>query len=258
MMEKNVLIIDDSPDKRALEEFNQELLHEVNRNAAFTYTVNLFAENPLPYIDLGKKPGEQCSGFYEFLDAKYLDKKLDMVLCDFNMHERHKHLAFHIINHIRKRNKICTIILYSGAPLKELIRLNNSDLATKISEHILKENRTADVTRLAAKLEELRKEEEPAEELMAMAVKSRISAIVSKNKYEEKAIELISKPSLLLWVENELFMNGDCMFSDGNDKLNGKKLSEIARHIREQTDEGIYFTNEIVKISLANLITLNS
>jgi hypothetical protein len=195
---------------------------------------------------------------YDHLDEKYLSKKLDMLLCDFNLHSKHKNIAFYIISHVRKRNKGCTIILFSGSPLKELIRMNNNDLAQKISEHIINENSRANIDQLKTKLEYLRREEEPAEELMEMAVKSNIRAIVSRTKYEEKAAELIKSPSFILWLENELYKNGHITFSDGHEKLNGMKLEEIAKHIREQSDLGKYFTKEILQMSISCLVNFNS
>lgn len=252
-MEKNVLIIDDTPDKRAYAALQSDLEEEINENSDITYTVNLEYENPLQYLDFTKK-GEEYSLFFRLLDEKYLSKKLDIFLCDFNLHSKHKHIAFHIISHVRKHNKACSIILFSGSPLKELIRINNNDLASKISEYINQENQSAEIGLLEKKLEELRKEEEPAEELMQIAVKSNISAIISRTKYEEVAKELLMKPSLILWIENELLKNGSLIFNDGNPNLDGKKLEEIAKHIREQTDEGIYFTKEIIQLSLSNII----
>jgi hypothetical protein len=256
-MEKTILVIDDAPDNRELDELKKDLEHEVNNDSSISYTVNLSWEKPADYIDFSVKIN-QLDPLFQHLESKYLNKKLDMFLCDFNLHSEHKHLAFLIIDFIRTKNKTCTIILYSGSPLKELIRINNGDLATKISEHIIQENTTANIDLLSEKLEKLRKEEEPAEELMEMAVKSNISKIVSRTKYEETAIDLITKPSLLLWIENELTNNSKRIFNDGHEKLNGLKFEEIAKLVREQTEEGIYFTNEIIRISIANLINLNS
>ena len=252
-MEKNILIIDDNPDKRAYDALKNDLEEEVNEGSDITYRVNLDFENPMHYIDFRKK-GEEYSEFFELLNKKYLSKKLDIFLCDFNLHSKHKHIAFHIISHVRKFNKACSIILFSGSPLKELIRINNNDLAGKISEYINQEDKTANVGLLEKKLEEFRKEEEPAEELMQIAVESNISAIISRTQYEEAAKELITKPSLILWIENELLKNGPSIFNDGNPSLDGKTLEDIAKHIREQTAEGISFTREIIQISLANLI----
>ena len=93
---------------------------------------------------------------------------------------------------------------------------------------------------------------------MKIAVKSNISAIVSRPKYEETALDLIKQPSILLWIETELMKNGELIFNDGNDTLNGKKLKDVAKHIREQTDDGIYFTKEIIQLSVGTLVNLNS
>jgi hypothetical protein len=253
-MEINCLIIDDEYDKRTLEQLREDLQYEVNKASSISFRVNLNYENPMKYID----EKFRYDSFFSYLDENYLSKKLDMLLCDFNLHSSHKHIAFHIINHVRKRNKACTIVLFSGSPLKELIRINNNDLARKISEHINDENNKADVDQLRKKLDILRKEEEPAEELMEIAVKSNIAAIVSRTKYEEKAIELIKSPSLILWLENELYKNGGITFNNGHEKLNGLKLEEVAKHIREQTDLGKYFTKEIMQMSIACLINFNS
>lgn len=253
-MDINCLIIDDEIDKRALAVLEEDLQYEVNTNSSISLNVILNHENPLTFINDSK----DYTGLFQYLDEKYLSTKLDLFLCDFNLHAYHKDIAFHIINHVRSRNKACTIILFSGSPLKELIRINNNDLAQKVSEHITYENPEAKVDKLSKKLEEIRKEEEPAEKLMEMAVKSNISAIVSRTKYEEKAVELIKAPSLLLWLDNELYRNGDMIFNDGDERLNGLTLREVAMHVRKQTDLGSYFTKEIMQISIANLINFNS
>lgn len=257
-MEKNILIIDDNIDKRGLDLFKESLEEEVNENNSISFTVNLYSENPVPFIDFNVQLEDRYNRLFQLLDENYLNKKLDIFLCDFNLHVRDKHIAFHIINHVREKNKACTIILFSGSPLKELIRLNNNDLAKKIGGHISDENRTVDIALLEKKLEDLRKDEEPAEVLMEMAVKSQIAAIVSRPKYEQTALDLIKQPSMLLWIENELMKNGGLIFNDGHEKLSGLKLEVVAKHIREQTEEGIYFTSEIIRLSVANMIVLNS
>ena len=253
-MEINSLIIDDEHDKRTLSELREDLQFKVNENSSISLHVNLDYENPINFIseNFNLKP------FFQHLDDKYLSKKLDMLLCDFNLHATYKHIAFHIIDHVRKKNKACTIILFSGSPLKELIRINNNDLAIKISEHIVEQNNEVDVGNLEKKLEELRREEEPAEELMQIAVKSNISAIVSRTRYEETALDLITTPSLILWLENELLKNGNLIFNDGHEILNGMKLEDIAKHVREQTEFGVYFTKEILQVSIASLVKFNS
>ncbi len=257
-MNKKILVIDDNPDERALIDFKEEIEFEVNQNSNIFYPVELVWLNPLSYIDFKAPLNNQLISFFAYLDTNFLNQKMDMLLCDFNLHAQHKHLAFYIIDYVRKYNKVCTIILFSGSPLKELIRLNNADLAKKISEHIIQKNKKANVELLEAELERLRSEEEPAEELLNMAVRAKIDAIVPRNKFEEKAIELIKKPSLQLYIESELLKHGETIFNDGNELLNGKELSEIAALIREQSDEGIYFTNEILQSSLANMIKLHS
>jgi hypothetical protein len=252
-MDINCLLIDDEYDKRTLDALKDDLQYEVNKNSKVSKKIILRYEDPLKY--LGKELN--YDSLFEYLNATYLSQKLDLLLCDFNLHAHHKHIAFHIINHVRKKNKACSIILFSGSPLKELIRINNNDLATKLSEHITGDNPKAEVEPLKKKLEELRKEEEPAEELMEIAVKSNISSIVSRTKYEEEAMKLIVNPSEILWLENELLKNGDLIFNDGDQKLNGLKLTEVAKHIREQTDLGLYFTKEIMKLAIASLIEFN-
>ncbi len=257
-MTKNVLYIDDQPDTRALKSLEEDLEHVVNEH----YATNSFKVSVNPVIPNGylvfHKGQIDFSNFFNFLDENYLNESLDLVMCDFNMHEDHKHMAFYIIDHIRKRNKSCTIILFSGSPLKELIRINNNDLAKSISEHIKEDNNDANIEPLATKLEEIRKTETPAEDILRKAIGSQISDIVSRKIHEEKAIELITKPSLLLTIEHELFLHGDTIFNDGNQYLNGKSLFEVAAEIRKQSEQGIYFTNLILQLSLSNLIEMNT
>ena len=257
-MTRNVLYIDDQPDNRALEAFQEELEVVVNEhNSLNSFKVKVTPIIPNDYIDFTKEPIE-FNTFFSFLDEKFLNESLDLVMCDFNMHVDHKHMSFHIIDHIRKRNKSCSIILFSGSPLKELIRMNNSDLAKSISQHINEENNEVEISSLTLKLEEIRKNETPAEDLLRKAVSSHISEIVSRKVHEDKAIELIRKPSFLLSIEHELLLHGDVIFNDGHEYLNGKSLSNVASEIRKQTEEGKYFTNLLLQLSLSNLIEMNN
>jgi len=103
-MEINCLIIDDEHDKRSLEQLREDLQYEVSRASNISFRVNLNYENPMKYIN----EQNQYEALFKYLDENYLSKKLDMLLCDFNLHPVHKHIAFHIINHVRKKNKACS------------------------------------------------------------------------------------------------------------------------------------------------------
>lgn len=257
-MIKKVLYIDDQPDKRVLDVLQGDLEDAVNDYyASNSFKVIVTPEIPNNYINLEEEVVNYNS-FFDHLDKKHLQDPLDLVMCDFNMHEDHKHIAFHIIAHIRSRNKACGIILFSGSPLKELMRMNNGDLAKSISHHIKEDNPEADISVLSDKLEEIRKSETPAEDLLDKAVTSGISDIVSRKHHEERAIIRITQPSLLQIIEHELLLHGETIFNDGHESLNGLPLKEVAKKIRMQSEEGKYFTELMLQLSLGNLIDMNT
>ncbi len=256
-MVRNVLYIDDDPDMRFVEVLRDDLENAINVSEKLnTFTVEVSVEIPNDYMNVTAKELD-LSGFFNHLDEKYLESSLDLVMCDFNMHKEHKHLAFEIIAHIRKRNKACGIILYSGSPLKELIRLNNNDLAKNIVDHINEENKECDVNLLEKKLEQIRKKETPAEELLQQAVTSTITEIVSRTNHDDVAVQNITKPSILLMIEQKLLAHRDCVLNVGDSELEGKTFGEIAAEIRKQSESGIRFTKYVLQFSLNNVIDLN-
>jgi hypothetical protein len=256
-MKRNVLYIDDQPDKRVVEELENELGILVNDHSCISLVLKVYKVNPLEFLNLDSNK-EEYEVFFNYLDKNFLFDTLDLVMCDFNMHEKHKHIAFHIISHIRERNKSCGIILYSGSPLKELMRMNNNDLAKNISEHILNENPEASIDKLSQVLEIIRKKETPAEDLLSKAVSANITDIVSRKDHEDAAYHRIINPSLLLIVEHELLMNGHIIFKDGDEELDGLSFEEVAFEIRKQSKKGVKFTKLIIELSLDNICYLNS
>lgn len=255
-MKRNVLYIDDQPDKRVVDALEEELGIIVNEISPVTVELKVHKVNPLEFLAL-EADKEDYQVFFDYLDGDFLGNTLDLVMCDFNIHEKHKHIAFHIIDHVRKKNKACSIILYSGSPLKELMRMNNTDLAESISEHLKNDNPDISVELLSTRLEEIRKKETPAEDLLSKAVKSNITDIVSRKNHEEIACQRIIEPSLLLIIEHELLMNGDIMFKHGNKELDGLSFEEVASEIRTQSERGVKFTKFIIELSLDNICCLN-
>jgi hypothetical protein len=255
-MKRNVLYIDDQPDKRVVEELEKELQIVVNENSHISLELKVHVVNPLDYLTL-EQGQEVYSDFFNYLDKNFLYDTLDLVMCDFNIHAKHKHISFHIIDHVRKMNKACSIILYSGSPLKELMRMNNDDLAESIFEHIKNDNPEVLVDLLSKKLEEIRKKETPAEELLSKAVLSNITDIVSRKHHEESAYYRISNPSLLLIIEHELLSNGKIIFKDGSEALDGLSFEEVASEVRLQSEKGVKFTKLIIELSLDNICSLN-
>jgi hypothetical protein len=256
-MIRNVLYIDDQPDKRVVASLEEELGIIVNENSPISVELKVHKVNPLDFLALDSDK-EDYKAFFDYLDNDFLGNTLDLLMCDFNIHEKHKHISFHIIDHVRKRNKSCGIILYSGSPLKELMRMNNDDLAESISEHIKTDNPTASIEMLSKRLEEIRKKETPAEDLLSKAVKANITEIVSRKNHEDIACQRIINPSLLLIIEHELLMNGEIIFKDGNEELDGLSFEQVASEIRAQTEKGVKFTKLIIELSLDNICFLNS
>ncbi|MCP4110432.1 MAG: hypothetical protein GY749_33750 [Desulfobacteraceae bacterium] len=258
-MEKNILVIDDGYEFRELEYLKSVLEETANQNSPVSVTINTKLIDPSPYIDFdAQDPGNKLVDLFNHIDNEVLNNSLDMFLCDFNLHESHKDIAFHIIRYVREKNNSCTIILYSGLPLKQLVTVNFEDFANDISKHIKTENKSAAPGKIKKVLKKLTNTVLASEELLRIAVESRITAIVQRNKMEDTAMEHIVKPSILLRLENELMRYGDMKFNDGNPKLDGLKLGEVARYIREDSELGRQFINEIFELTIAHLVQLNN
>jgi hypothetical protein len=52
-------------------------------------------------------------------------------------------------------------------------------------------------------------------------------------------------------------MNGDIIFKDGNEELDGLSFEEVASEIRVQSEKGVRFTRLIIELSLDNICSLN-
>lgn len=257
-MKKNILVIDDDPDARALDELREQLEYTVNEGASVSYNIQLKTINPTDFIPYGQPTEDTLNSLFAHLDSAALNEKLDLVLCDFNLHQSNKDLAFHIVDHVRKHNKCCSVMLYSGSPLKELTRINNQELANKISTHIIQENPKAEVNILKTKIDQITKEELPSEELLKLAIHSNITTIVSRNNYEDAALEVIKNPSLLLRIENNLCCyDEDEIFIHAGFSINGMKIGVICDHLRRQTTEGIRFSEELIELMTSHYIQLN-
>lgn len=255
-MQKNVLIIDDSPDYRDYELLVSDLEEVLNNESHIQYTVNLNYVNPNDYNVAGQNT-DALSPLFEFLEANFLNKKLDLFMCDFNLHNHNKDLAFNIIGYVRTQNKSCSVLLYSGSPLKELVRINNQILANQIAEHIKRENPKIEIEPLKSKIDRVTIKELPSDSLLRMVLESDITRIVPRNHYKETALDLITKPSLLLRLENDLlaFPEGT-IFRETGFSLDGVSLSEICRHIRAQTDEGTVFCQELIEMMTSHYLEL--
>ena len=257
-MDRNILIIDDETEELDYVALKDDLEDEANKESDISINVNIFLVDPGPYIDAQKKdPEEKLGKLYSYIDKKFLKKTLDMFLCDFNLHPSQKDIAFYIIKHVREFNNTCTIILYSGQPLQQLITVKLEDFAEDISKHIKTQNKSANPEKLKQILKRLSKSILPASELFEIAVQSKIAAIVSRNDMEEVAFEHFLNPSFKLRLENHLLKYGDMYFNDGDPRLNGLQLKEIAMHIRKNSGKGKDFLDELFELSITHLINMN-
>ncbi|MCK4338741.1 MAG: hypothetical protein KAW87_01970 [Candidatus Cloacimonetes bacterium] len=257
-MDRNILIVDDETTEVDYEVLKTDLEDEANKDSDINIKINIFLVDPGPYIDAQKKdPEEKLEELYSYIDKKYLEKELDMFLCDFNLHPSQKDIAFYIIKHVREVNSTCTIILYSGQPLQQLITIKLEDFAGSISNHIKTQNKSANPQKLKQKLKKLSKSILPASELLEIAAQSKIAAIVSRNDMEDAAFEHFFNPSFKLRLENHLLKYGDMYFNDGDLRLNGLQLKEIAMHIRRNSGKGKDFLEELFELSITHLINMN-
>lgn len=224
-MKKRILLIDNEDISTTLD----SIIEEAEDDKDLEYEVEYLPWfNPVDrqfYID----------GDYDFQLARrhlienYLDKKIDAIGCDFNLHPSNKTLTYEIIEIIRKFNKTVSVFIYSGG-------MNRSTLQMFGDEG-----------------------KKPAEKYIGIAMNSNIcSYINNRSVIPEKVIEILKNPSIELQVEDFLCKNGTLLLSHSIKTFQGKQLFEISKEVRQQTGDGKMFTKEVIERGLSHLIDLNS
>jgi len=252
-MKKRIILIDDNADEVWLEELKHEIESSVNEGNSISYNVEIDYYNPTDTLS-GPEPVDKALGE---LSSKIESDKTDLVLCDFNINQNFKLISFHFIEQARKLNSNCTIILYSGNPLKELLRLEYDDLAEEIQGHIKDNNNEVDLDSLRKFIDDAIKKRTKQESMFKIATSSNIAEFVTRPRLIERASEYIKHPSLGLLVEEKLLQFPSLVYDTGNSALDGKELGEYAKEIRRNSDLGDKFLREMLDLSTSYMIKLN-
>lgn len=252
-MEKKILVVDDVCDKVVLEELRDTLRDAVNIDSHISYSVDVDCFNPRDFL----QEQEPIDRVLKELDRKVNGRRLDMFLCDFNISQEHKLIAFHMIEHLRKSNISCTVLLYSGNPLRELLRLEYDGLAQEIISHIKNDNPKLDPSLLEEMLNKFIRLATKHEQMFNIATTVNISEFVSRDRLRDKAAEYITKPSLPLRIEEQLLAHEGLEFSTGNALLDGALLGALAQEIRSGSPKGEELLKEILELSIAHMIALH-
>jgi hypothetical protein len=161
---------------------------------------------------------------------KYLSSRLDLVLCDINLNDKMVGLPLIIADYVRKKNKSCHIILYSGGLHKILDDLLDTKRTTKGKE---------------------------VEKPIRALITATIAEMVERDKVENRAIYWLLQPSLLLQLERKLLEYENHQFENGYPNFRGFTLAQIAKEVREQSPQGVKFTQELFEQTLAHMIAIN-
>ena len=161
---------------------------------------------------------------------KYLSTRLDLVLCDISLNAQIVGLPLLIAEYIRKKNKSCHIVLYSGGLHKILGELLETKATTKGKEV-----------------------EKPVRALITAI----IAEMVERDNVENRAIHWLLQPSLLLQLERKLLEYETHQFDNGYPNFKGFTLAQIAKEVREQSPQGVKFTEELFEQTMAHMIAIN-
>jgi hypothetical protein len=224
-MKKKVLLIDNENIDATLESIEEEAMYDKELH----YDVEcLDWFNPVDrkfYAD----------GEYSFdlarqeLIETYLQKKIDVIGCDFNLHATNKTLTYDIIETIRTQNKSATIFIYSGGMNRSTLQMFGET------------------------------GKKPAEKYLKVAMTSNISDYINnRNVIVENVVEMLKSPSTELQIEDFLMTFSSLTLSHTLEIFRGKQLFEIAAEIRKQTPLGKKFTKEIVSRGLSHYVDLNN
>lgn len=223
-MVKRVLLIDNE----SVKDYFEILSDSVNSSQNSPFDIECQHFNPVDR----KFENEEREIDFEIsrkeLIEEYLQQKIDVIGCDFNLHETNKSLTFDIVKTIRQYNSTSQLFIYSGAMNRELLKIFEAE------------------------------GKNPAEKLLQTALSSNIVEFVnSRNMLPSKILELLTTPTIGLIIENFLLENAEFTIKRSYEQFKGKQLFEIANEIRINSTKGIEFISAIVDHGLSHMIDLN-
>jgi len=226
-MEKKILLIDNediTATLESIEEFG-------NDDSDIKYDVKCLPWfNPLDRKFLNEdKTTINIELSRKHLIEEYLNDKIDIIGCDFNLHPDNKTLAFELIETIRQHNRSATLFIYSGGMNRSTLQLFGEQ------------------------------GKKPGERYLKIAMTSDISAYINnRTAIAERVVDMIKRPSVELQIEDFLMQNPSLVLTHHIQKFRGKQLFEIAKEVRVQSELGIDFTKEFIERGISHLVELNT
>lgn len=223
-MSKTVLLIDNE-DINATIESIEEYANEDKEISLPVHCLEWFNPVDRKYYNGEEYNFELCR---QHLVENILDKKIDVIGCDFNLHATNKTLTYDLIETIREFNRTASLFIYSGGMNRTTLQMFGEE------------------------------GKKPAERYLKIAMSSNICEYINnRGAIVEKVIEMLKNPSLGLQIEEFLIANKSLTLQHFIDEIKGKQLFELAKEVRQQSDIGLKFSKEIIERSLSHLVNLN-
>lgn len=223
-MNKGILLIDDKSD---VESYFDTLKFNIEREE-LEYSIETYYFNPVDRQFQNENKDIDIEKSLEVLENNFSQTKIDVIGCDYNLHETNKTLTFDIIKRIRKFNKTATLFIYSGAMNKELLRLFGET------------------------------GKNPAEKYLQVALSSNIEDFVNnRNTLPDKILELMQRPSIPLQIENFLIKYQNLNIQYNYKNFKNKTVNELILEVRKQSELGLSVVKEIIEHSLSLMVEIN-
>lgn len=223
-MKKSILLIDDKSD---VKNYFDTLQFNIERSN-LEFSIDTFYFNPVDRQFQNVNKDIEIEKSLETLENDFSNIKIDVIGCDYNLHQTNKTLTFDIIKRIRKFNKTATLFIYSGAMNKELLRLFGET------------------------------GKKPGEKYLQVALSSNIEDFVNnRNTLPDKILELMQRPSIPLQIENFLLKYQNLKFQYNYKTFQNISISKVIIEVRKQSELGLNIVNEIIEHGLSHMTHIN-
>jgi len=228
MMKKKCLFIDDGEDIDSI----TERLTLIGKKEGLEIECVIF--NPMAEDLLNSELTMNISSVMEKLQKVYLRRKIDLIACDYQLGDK-TYFGDDLLKRIRHFDKLSSFILYSGA-LEDVIRnITGGQKNIKSSENIL--------------------------ENIQGLVNSKISKFIRKgneNTIIDESINILKHSPMEQLLVNNLLDYEDKSFNGVFPEFNGKKISEIINFLKQNTNEGMRFSNEIIEQAVSLTVDIEN
>lgn len=227
-MKKNCLFIDDGEDIEAITE------RFILKGKSEGLDINCYVFNPMIDEFLDEDLAMDVSLVMKYLESHYLRKKIDLIACDYQLGDK-SIFGDELLRKIRNLNRLCSFILYSGALADVIKNIIGVDKSKKSPDQILD------------KIQGL--------------VNSKISKFIRKgneNSIIDESLDILKHCPMEQLLVNNLLDYEDKSFNGVFPEFNGKKISEIINFLKQNTNEGMRFSNEIIEQAVSLTVDIEN